>query len=135
MSFRKPFSKAREKVKLGFSKIGDKLERGGTNVGGKGFDRSALSQQPESASIMVEGKVRGEDNKAGEEDSTAPRLVVGRGDGLEEAGQSSPHLRPHVEIENEFGREGKGRAGALRPDFGDMTPTSSISRDGESGGM
>jgi len=115
MSFRTPFSKTREKVKHGLSKIGEKLKREGASAGGEGLDRPALSSQ----SITVEGKVRGEDN-----------LVVGRGHDLGESSQSNPPL------ESGFGREGRDQTGAPRSDVGNRTPTPSISlRDGESEGM
>ena len=127
MKFRKPFSKVREKVKHGLSKIGDKLERGGANVGGKDFDRPALS-------LQSEGEIRGEDSKASGEDDPAPRLVVEGGRGLGESSQSGPHLDPHVEVESGSGRE-EDRADAPRSDVGNGTPTPSILRGVESEGM
>jgi len=133
MSFQKPFSKAREKVKHGLSRIGGKLGRGGTNAGDKGPDRSALSLQSGPASIVVEGEVRGEDSKTGGGDNPVSRSVVEGGHDLGETSQSD--LPPRVEVESESGREGGGRADTPRPDVEDGTPAPSISRGGESEGM
>jgi len=135
MDFRKPFSKAREKVKRGLLKIGDKLEKGRTDVGGEGGNRSASHLQSESASIMVEGEARGEDSKTGGEDHPVPRSVVGRRDNLGEASQADLHPPPHVEVESESGREESDQVNAVRPDIGNKTPTPSISQGGESEGM
>ena len=116
MSFRKPFSKVREKVKHGLSKIGEKLEREGANIGGKESDRSALS-------LQSEGEVRGEDSKTGGGDDPVSQLVVGGGRDLGETSQSDPHLHPRVEVQ----------ADAPRSDVGIGAP--STSRDGDPEGM
>ena len=127
MSFRKPFSKAREKMKHGLSRIGDKLGRGGANASDEGSNRSALSLQSGPASIVVEGEIRGENSKTGGEDNPVPRSVVERGHDLGETSQGDPHLLPRVEIENVSGREGG------ESDVWNASPISS--RDGESEGM
>jgi len=133
MSFRKPFSKAREKMKYGLSRIGGKLGRGGANAGGEGSNRSALSLQSGPASIVVEGEVRGENSKTGGEDNPVPRSVVERGHDLGESSQGDPHLLPHVEVESVSGREGGDQSNAPQSDVGNAPPISS--RDGESEGM
>jgi len=129
MSFRKPFSKVREKVKRELSKIGDKLGREGPDVGDKGFDRSALSLQSGPVSIVVEGGARGEDN-------SVPRSVVEKGHDLGETSQGNPHPLPHMEVESVSGQEGGDRANSPRSDVGNRTPIPFISsQDGESEGM
>jgi len=135
MHLRKRFSKAREKVKRGFSKIGDKPEKGRTDVGGEGDSRPSSSLRSESASVMVEGEARGEDSKTCGEDHPVPRSVVGRGHDLGEASQADLHPPPHVEVESESGPEGSDQVDAIRPDIGNKTPTPSILRGGESEGM
>jgi len=127
MKFRKSLHKVREKVKHGLSKIGDKLEGGGADVGGKDFDRPALS-------LQSDGEIRGEESKASGEGDPAPRLAVKTGRGLGESSQSGPHLDPPVEVESGSGR-GEDRADAPRSDVGNGTPTPSILRGVESEGM
>jgi len=128
-----PFSKAREKVKHGLSRIGGKLGRGGTNAGDKGSNRSALSLQSGPTSIMVEGEVRGGDSKTGGGGNLVPRSMVEGGHDPEETSQSD--LLPLVGVEGGSGREGGDRADAPRSDVGKRTPAHSVSRGGKSEGM
>ena len=136
MSFRKPFSKVREKMKHGLSKIGDKLGRGEANVGSGGFDRSVLSLQSGPASLVVDGEVGGENSKTGGEGDPVPRSAVGSGHDLGETSHSDPHPLPHVEVESESSRGGRGNVDAPRLDVENRTPTPCISsRGGEPEGM
>jgi len=149
MSFRKPFSKFREKMKHGLSRIGDKLERRGLDAG-EGFDRSVLSLRSEPG-VMAEGEI-GEGSKTGEEGNPVlhpgdPESVlqsaVGRGHDLGgndhhgnggETDQSEPHLDPRADAESGSCQEESDQA-APRLDVGGRTPTPPILRGGGSEGM
>jgi len=152
MNFQKSFSKAREKVKHGLSKIRKKREGSVVNVGGEGFDHSPLSLQS-GADIVAKDKVRGEDSKAsGREDNPASRpdnsesmsaSVVGRGHDLGgsddhvgggETDQKGLHLDPHVGTETGSGQEGRDKVDTPQSDIRNRTPTP-ILRGGESEGM
>jgi len=152
MDFRKAFAKAREKVKHGLSKIRKKREGSVVNVGGEGFDHSALSLQS-GPDIVAEGEVRGEDSGAsGREDNPAPRpddsesmspSVAGRGHDLGgsddhvsggETDRRGLHLDPHVRTETGSGQEGRDQVDTLQSDIRNRTPTP-ILRGGESEGM
>ena len=152
MDFRKPFSKVREKVKRGLSKVGDR-------VGGKGFNRPALSSQSEPG-IIVEGEFRGGDIKAsvgqddprpGDSQSVSHRSAVetrhdpgsDNNDYGGETGQKRLHLHPRVRAESGSSQERRDvdgkRADQVNPpsqsDIGaGTTPAPSVSRGGESEG-
>jgi len=154
MDFKKSFSKARDRVKHRLSKIGKKREGSVVNVGGEGFDRSALSLQS-GADIVAEGEVRGEDSKAGggendpaiqpDDSKSVSRSVTGGGHDLggsdnhvseEETDQSGPHPHSHVGTETGSGREGRDQVDTPpQSDIRNRTPTPPILRGGESEGM
>ena len=157
MSFRKPFSQFREKVKRELSKIGDRPERRGANVGGEGTHRSALPSQSEPG-IVVEGEFRGGDIRVGDGNDDPPldnsrpisRSVAGAGCDLGrsddnadggETGQEGLHPHPHMELESGSSRErrdaGRNTADQLDPppqsEVGSgTTRIPSVSRGGES---
>jgi len=154
MDSQKSFSKAREKVNDRLSKIGKQRERSGVNVGGEGFDHSALSLQSR-ADIAAEGEVRGEDSKAGggennpviqpDNSKSVSRSTTGRGHDLGgsddhvsggEIDQKGPYLDPHVGTETRSGQEGRGQVDTPpQSNIRNRTPTPPILRDGESEGM
>jgi len=156
MKFRKYLSRFQEKVKNKLSRVKDKPERGGANVGGQGLSRSALSSQSEPG-IAVEGGSRGGDIKVGvgkddprpDDSQSVSRSVVGTGHDLGgsddnvnrgETGQKLLHPHPHTELEDGSSQERRDvegkKADQVDPppqsDIGNRTPTPSTSRGGES---
>ena len=143
-------------MKHKLSKIGDKPDRGGANVGGEGLYRSALSSQSEPVIAVGDGS-RGGDIKVGVgEDGPRPgdpqsdsRSAVVRGHNLGgsddnanggETSQKRPHPHPHTELKGGSSQERRDvdgkKADRVDPppqsDIGNRSPTPSASRGGES---
>ena len=156
MSFRQTLSGFRKKAKDKLSKIGKGPERGSTDAGSEGYDRSTLSSQSEPG-IIVGGESRGGDIKlSGGKDDPRPddsrsvsRSAVGIGcdqgenddEASGEASQKGLHPHSHVQTDSGSSREmsnvdGK-RIDKLDPppqsDIGNSTSTPSISRIVEPG--
>jgi len=156
MKFRKSLSRFQEKVKGKLSKIGDKPESGGANVGGEGLYRSALSSQSEPG-IAVGGGSKGDNTKVGVgkddqrpvDSQSVSRSMVGTGYDLGgsddnadggETGQKRLHPHPHTELEGGSSQERRDVEGKKtdqvdplpQSDIRNRTPTLSISRGGES---
>ena len=156
MSFRQTLSGFRKKVKEKLSKIGDRLERRGADVGGDGLYRSPLSAQSEPG--IVEGQFRGGDIKVsvGKDDpqpggsqSISRRSMVGTGrdlggsDDTAHGGKSGQKfLHPDPPVQGESGSSGERRDvdgervdqpdPPSQSDIGNRTPTPSVSQGRES---
>ena len=148
MSLRQSFSGFRKKVKEKLSKIGDGTDKRRVNVGGEGFNHSALSLQSEPG-VVVGGEFGvGKDDLRPDDSRSVSQSVVGTGLGQGgsddmaggEINQQHLHPRPYVQTGSGSGRErmdadGK-RAGRANPplqlDVGDAgTLIPSISRGSE----
>ena len=154
MSLRQSLSGFRKKVKEKLSKIGDGADKRRADVGGEGFNRSALSFQSEP-SIMVGGEFGGDIEVGAGKDDPRPddswsfsRSAVGIGHGQGgdddsaggEINQQHLHPRPHLQTESGSSRErtgsdGNGAGRANLPPQSDVgnaaTPIPPISQDGE----